>query len=395
MIKRELLERFFEAANMERWNDHISPVELTELDKQSHKMVIAFVLAKFEEDHYADINWQGLIEGSIYEFLHRTVLTDIKPPVFHKMELKKKPQLNNLVLKTIMPELQGLRPDFVEHFVEYLNNPHYLKEEKRILKAAHYLATNWEFKIIYHTAPYIYGINHTKEAIDNQIEDHYDLIGVQKILLEKKSYGFIDLCGQLRFQKRWAQSPRVPKTSVLGHMYIVAILSFLLSLDVNACDKRLYNNFFAGLFHDLPEVLTKDIISPIKSSVEGLDDIIKEYEKSQMNDVLLPLLPTAWHYEMKYFTEDEFKNKVKGKKPGISSTEMNKKYNKNECEPLDGGIIDVCDKLTAFIEANASINHGITSKHLIEGRKSILKDYRTKKISGINIKQMFDYFKEN
>ena len=33
----------------------------------------------------SEINWQNLIEGGIFEFLHRTILTDIKPPVFHKM----------------------------------------------------------------------------------------------------------------------------------------------------------------------------------------------------------------------------------------------------------------------------------------------------------------------
>ena len=43
-----LIERFYEAASMNRWNDHIRPVELTELDKQAHKMVIAYVIAKFE-----------------------------------------------------------------------------------------------------------------------------------------------------------------------------------------------------------------------------------------------------------------------------------------------------------------------------------------------------------
>jgi putative hydrolase of HD superfamily len=159
------------------------------------------------------------------------------------MEIKKKPELNELVLNTLMTELDGLRPDFIENFVRYLNEPNFLREEKRILKASHYLATNWEFKIIYNTAPYIYGINQTKEAIDNEIEDHYDLIGVQKIMLEKKSYGFVDLCGQLRFQKRWALSPRVPKTSVLGHMYIVAILSFLFSLEINACPTEFITTF--------------------------------------------------------------------------------------------------------------------------------------------------------
>jgi putative hydrolase of HD superfamily len=75
---------------------------------------------------------------------------------------------------------------------------------------------------------------------------------------------FIDLCGQLRFQLRWSYLHRIPKTSVLGHMLIVAVLSYLFSLEIGACRKRCYNNYFTGLFHDLPEVLTRDIVHPVK-----------------------------------------------------------------------------------------------------------------------------------
>jgi putative hydrolase of HD superfamily len=392
-----LIERFYEAASMNRWNDHIRPVELTELDKQAHKMVIAYVLAKFEEsDRDIEINWQNLIEGGIFEFLHRTILTDIKPPVFHKMMEEKADDLNKYVIDQLNMDMDGMGKHFKENFKKYFFDHNYSKIEKRILKAAHYMATNWEFKIIYHTSPFIYGIEETKESIENQIEDHYDLIGVQKISLEKKSFGFIDLCGQLRFQERWAHSPRLPKTSVLGHMYIVAITSYLLSLDNNACQKRLYNNFFTGLFHDLPEVLTKDIISPIKTSVKGLEDIIKDYEEDQMKNRLLPLLPVSWRKEMRYFTEDEFENKIKinGKIINrISFNELNTTYNNNEFYPLDGKLIKACDKLTAFIEADISIKHGITSKHLEEGRKNIYEKFKNKRVSGIDFGRLFNYFK--
>jgi putative hydrolase of HD superfamily len=393
-----LIERFYEAASMNRWNDHIRPVELTELDKQAHKMVIAYVIAKFEEsDRDIKINWQNLIEGGIFEFLHRTILTDIKPPVFHKMMEEKEKDLNKYVIKQLDKDMNGLGNNFKENFKKYFFDHNYAKVEKRILKAAHYMATNWEFKIIYHTSPFIYGIEETKESIENQIEDHYDLIGVQKISLEKKSFGFIDLCGQLRFQERWAHSPRIPKTSVLGHMYIVAITSYLLSLDNNSCQKRLYNNFFTGLFHDLPEVLTKDIISPIKTSIKGLEGIIKDYEEDQMKNRLLPLLPVSWRKEMRYFTQDEFENKIKidGKIiKGVSYSELNNLYNKDEFYPLDGKIIKACDKLTAFIEADISIKHGITSKHLEEGRKNIYEKFKNKNVSGIDFGKLFNYFRD-
>ena len=41
MITRPLLEQIFEAASIERWNDHPHPAVFTELGKQAHKMVAA------------------------------------------------------------------------------------------------------------------------------------------------------------------------------------------------------------------------------------------------------------------------------------------------------------------------------------------------------------------
>lgn len=83
----------------------------------------------------------------------------------------------------------------------------------------------------------------TKVAIANEIEEHYDLAGVQKIALGGKTRKFVDLVGQLRFQKRWAQSPRVPETSVMGHMIIVAILGYFCALRLEACPQRAVNDF--------------------------------------------------------------------------------------------------------------------------------------------------------
>ena len=76
---QELLELLFDAASIQRWNDHIRPEQFTELDKQAHKMIFAYVLGKIEEtDRKARVNWSAIIEGGLIELLHRIVLTDIK-----------------------------------------------------------------------------------------------------------------------------------------------------------------------------------------------------------------------------------------------------------------------------------------------------------------------------
>jgi putative hydrolase of HD superfamily len=398
MIRDSFFLFLFEAASMQRWNDHIRPHKgFTELDKQAHKMFFAYVLAKYEEaDRKVEINWVRLIEGSLFELFQRIVLTDIKPPIFHELMAKKENQLNQWVIEKLENRgVYDIKGDFKTKIRNYYFDPEYSALEKKILKASHYLATNWEFEIVYRLSVGFYGLDDTKNSIDNELEEHYDLSGVQKINIGKKTKNFLDLLGQLRFQQRWAQAPRVPETSVMGHMLIVAILSYVFTVEIEGCNKRIYNNYFAGLFHDLPEVLTRDIISPVKRSIEGLSDVIREIEERQVEEKILPLLPLTWHNEIKYFTKDEFDSKIikEDNIIRVSSLEINQKYNKDEYSPIDGQIIEVCDKLSAYMEACLSINHGVKSHFLEEGQKMIFNKYKDKEVAGINFGEIFSYYK--
>lgn len=398
-LDKELIELIFGAASIRRWNDQINPMEFTELDKQAHKMIIAWALARCEEDRRSTnpIKWKLLIEGAMFELLQRIILTDIKPPVFHRMMSENGQQLNQWVIRELAPMTQKIRGGFHERMERYLLDPGYAGYEKRILKAAHYLATQWEFNILYKLCPFIRGIEQIKGEIEDQIEDHIDLIGVQKIALQRKTYGFIDLCGQLRFQKRWSQSPRIPATSVLGHMLMVAILTYLTLCDTDACEARLVNGFQGALFHDLPEALTRDITSPVKNAVEGLAETIKKYENLQMEEKVQPLVPPRWYRDLAYFTDNEFDNRVMLDKKiviGLSFEEFSEKYNDASFYPVDGEIICCADKLAAFIEAAESIRNGVTSKHLQEGIDRLWKEYQNRTIGPVNIGAAFAQFRE-
>jgi putative hydrolase of HD superfamily len=397
MIQKELIEKIYVAASMQRWMDHIRPVEYSELDKQAHKMMIAFLIGKYEEliNGKGRIDWSRLVEGGLFEFLQRVVLTDIKPPIFNRIKSKHGDVLNRLMLENLSRTMEGVK-GLRTRFETYLTDPEEAAFEKSVLKAAHDLATYWEFRMIYELNQNIYGIDATKKRIESEVEAHYGLAGVQQIVLYKKSQGFVDLCGQLRFQQRWAQTQRVPKTSVLGHMLIVAILSYLLSLEITTCRERLYNNYFAALFHDLPEVLTRDIVSPVKRSFEGLEDTIKEIEQELLSESILPLLPEQWHSEMRYFyfTEDPFENKVieKGKvRSGFSVEEITERYDSDEYQPLDGNIIFLCDKLAAYLEAVLSIKHGISSRVLTDAKNKLRSKYGQTVVGGIPFGQLWDY----
>ena len=394
MIRKALLLKIFDAANMQRWNDKIRPVELRELDKQAHKMIIAYFLGKFEEDH-KEFAWIRIIEAGIFEFLQRLVLTDLKPQILYKIseDRDKYRQLNEWVYKELEPIISPLGEGFCKRFEDY-----FVREEEdinsRILSAAHFYATKWEFDIIERANPQGYEISEIKESLQAKQEKYYDLKGIQHLALYSKYRNFIDLCGQLRFQLRWSHIHRVPKTSVLGHMLIVAVLSYLFSLQVGACHKRAVNNYFTGLFHDLPEVLTRDIISPIKSSVAGLGELIKEYEKDQMEQEVYGLLPDQCHAEMRMFTENEFSSiiTVNGNTEEKSSDAINDSYNDDAYDPRDGELIRATDHLAAFIEAYMALKNGIKSKELEDAKTGLNNQYSQSAIAGIKFGEIYADF---
>ncbi len=395
-MNKELLEIVFEAASIQRWNDHIRPNKgFTELDKQGHKMYYAFILGRLEEmDQRRDIHWTELIEGGIFEFLHRIVVTDIKPPIFYKLMEKKREELNQWVIQELEERITDFPDGFMDRMVAYLDRPEDTFLEKRILKAAHFLATNWEFKFIYHMSSGLFGLDETKKRIEDELEEYYNIAGVQNLVLNKKTSNFLDLVGQLRFQQRWAQSPRIPETSVMGHMLVVALMAYLCSVQIDACPQRIANNFFGGLLHDLPEVLTRDIVSPVKKAVKGLDMLIKDIESSQLDEQIFPLLPKELHSQIRYYTENEFQSKIimDGNVQITTSRDISEKFNEDIYQPLDGEILKGCDQLAAYLEAAISLQHGIRSYHIQNAFETLKEANSDLFISGIDFGKIYRNF---
>jgi putative hydrolase of HD superfamily len=394
MIRKALLLKLFQAAYMQRWNDKLRPVDLYELDKQGHKMIIAYFVGKFEENKKG-FNWVEIIEGGIFELLQRIVLTDLKPPILYRIkeDAEKYQELNNWVCTELESYIQPFNNDFWQRFKNYLSDT----EDglnRRVLAAAHFYATGWEFSILERANPRGYEMDEIRKNLDTQQEKYYDLPGIQQLALRSKYRQFIDLCGELRFQIRWSHIHRAPKTSVMGHQLFVAIISYLLSLHLGACPRRLINNYFTGLFHDLPEVMTKDISSPVKGAVPGLGGLIAKIEKDLMEREVYALLPKKWRSQVRFFTEKEFTDVVTidGKRQEVTSQQIVDSYNDDCYEPRDGTLVKAADDLAAFIEACAGIDNGSASPELADAKMQKRGDYKGMKIGNLDLSAIYADF---
>jgi putative hydrolase of HD superfamily len=293
--------------------------------------------------------------------------------------------------RTIISD-KSLFADFTAHILE---TPDRTDLTWRVLRAAHKYSAMREVDMLKMVNEPFRMIN-IEKGLNKDIEEFLDLRGMQLLISKQQPYDFLMEIERLRFQTRWNQTPRVPRTSVLGHSYFVATLTLLMSRDINMCDGRIYNNFFSALFHDLPEAVTRDIISPVKQATDHLPQIVKMIEDQIVARELMPLMDASFRDEIMYFTSDEFDNRIcesDGSSKIVSFEDLQSAFNDRRYKPVDGKLVRAADHIAAFVEADCSIQYGITSSHLREGRSKILAIYPDgKKINGLDIAKFFREF---
>lgn len=401
-MDKNLVLRIFEGFSIQRWNDLIRPFDLVEMDKAGEKMVLAYIIGKYEEKKGHKIDWNWMIYAALFDLLKKIALCDIKAPVQQilKREYSKEYlRLNEWVLNQYRQLITD--DDLFSRFTIYIGQkagsfaiPEQLKTTIHVYTAAHKYSTIREMEML--------SVVNEKERlakIDSdlraELQPFLDLEALQKLITRQKEFDFLLKIEQLRFQTRWNQTPRIPQTTVLGHCFFVAVMTLLLSRESNSnmSTRRVVNNFFSALFHDLPEAVTRDIISPVKQATDALPNIVKKIEDEIVNKELVPLMDESYVDEVIYYTSDEFSDRIMtkdGKIQNVSYEELNEKYNSDEFNPVDGKLVRICDHLSALMEADISIKHGITSTHLSSGREGMLAHYQQGQIiSGINVNELF------
>ena len=402
MLTQKFALKIFEGFSIQRWTDLIRPFDIVEMDKAGEKMVLAYIIGKCEEQKGVFVDWTWMIYASLFDILKKIALCDIKAPI---QQILKKDyaseylRLNEWILNQYKPLIDDSA--LFSQFTIYegqragtFDIPEKSRAAERILSAANKFATMRELQMlsIVNEPERLEKIN--KELLAD-LQGYLDLTGLQLLMTRQKSYDFIMKIEQLRFQTRWNQTPRVPKTSVLGHCFFVAVITLLLCRQSGQkmCEKRLINNFFSALFHDLPEAVTRDIISPVKQATDELPSIVKRIEDEIVNKELVPLMEPYFSDELMYFTSDEFSNRIKDKKGNaevVSWEDLNGKYNQDDFSPVDGRTVRIADHLSALLEADSSIKHGITSNHLEYGRNSMISHYKPgETINGIDVGKLF------
>lgn len=123
------------------------------------------------------------------------------------------------------------------------------------------------------------------------------------------SYNFFAMHGRMKYINRWALMRNTLSENISQHSNDVAAIAHALCTLGNVRLGKSYNAeraAFLGLYHDMPEIITGDMPTPVKYHSEEMEKAYLAVEDMASNK-LLSMLPEdiREHYESAFFKKEE------------------------------------------------------------------------------------------
>jgi len=441
MVTYALAAKLFESFSILRWNDRLRPIELLEIDHNALKSMLTYFLGKTSEQQQK-IDWRRIVDVNVMDLLSKISTSDIQSAV--RDRLKNEQAFKTFIIKDWeKPSLRldkfiSNRKSVLDLLKNYIEGKKNDSAEYKILRFSHKYTTFREFKSIKKFSLTDDDITEIGHDIDKDVTDaiHTSFREEANSLRNEKPSmwlpSIIGIIARLQYQVRWSQTPRIPSTSVLGHSMYCAVLAYFLSIEAKLDDDRIVNNFYAALFHDLPEALSRDIISPVKKADKAIEELIAIIEKDLCEEKVFKQIPDKLMQHFRFITgqicpsgsynlcseqlEDihgfdldmqrddflkrgEFSNRIQltnGKYIIIPWGDDNKSPYKETMDGfkresgIDGKLLKMCDNIAAFMEARMSLQHGIRSPHLDNGISGALSACRGMRSYNLSADEFFE-----
>lgn len=356
--------------SMKRWNNYPRIEDVSLLDNVGYTLHIALFLASLEEKNGNKVDREFLMKRIIFNSFKSLIISDI----------------NSGTKDYILKNDKNIFLDIENKAVEYilsLEAPEYIKKDMReILDNS---SKNLELHIINASKRFAwYKECQVNEKVFTDMyelplkqiqkwfqEDIKHLKSMEELLKNDNFMKYLTYIRRLSHCMRWNQQKRIYPISVMSHLVIITFLSYVIVMieNHNWNNYNMLDMLLRSLYHDIPEAITWDIITPTKKAVPWFVKLLEKVEIDMMNDYLFC-----------YITED-YKNEV---------------YN-FMLHPFDGEngkIVKYADIMSSLIEAKIEVNYG--SNGFLEIYRFIKKKVNTFDAISIDylLKHWLDSFDE-
>lgn len=283
-------EVFRHLNNLRRWTSFSAQPKYNELSKQSLNCIAAFLLAGFAENEGKVVRYERFPKIALYRAYQKAnVLFDTPEHIIDDVcklgEIQR--DAFDAATREIIVEEAG------ESFATFLSEGCGTFEES-IYKAATKVATLVELMEI---SSAISPQNYLRKSqeVSRALQPYYQAVpGLEYVADSNGSiFAVLQVISHLRNRTRWAAHSYVIDCSVLGHLFDTASFAYFMALEQQPTDEvSAAQAFWSGIFHDVAEVWTSDIPSPIKDRIPSFRQATELYEREKLDLEFYSKLPT-------------------------------------------------------------------------------------------------------
>lgn len=280
--------------SMRRWNNKPTFDSISEASNSGFVLHIAHLLAMIEIESGNKVDMVKLISRILLKDMPKCIISDISLSTKSMIQSLSPAAWDKLYKSSIEEVLKHVPDQFKDQFEDAMVNSRDGSIEGSIVNAADLYAAFTEAEINLRFFPEYF--KEPFESINDKMK-RVEINSFKKVLESDELHTYLSLIRTLIYAIRWNQHPRTVPTTVSGHTFFVTFVAYLMAKETESVD--VLNTIERAIFHDVPEALTGDIISPTKRRVEGFESAVEEVESKMVHKVLLPLLPDeiAKHYD--------------------------------------------------------------------------------------------------
>lgn len=271
-----------------RWNNFPRVVDTKHMDNVGFTLHVALYLAYLEDGGHKSteaIDRLYLIKKIIFTSLADLILSDINSGTKGYIKKLDSSIFDQVYAKAFYYIGDFPWPEFLHDDMQNtIADKSHLREDQIFLAAKKYVGFV-EASTNARVFPEMYEV--PLREIETSLRD-MKLESLQKLLSDPESQKFLAHTQRLSSSMRWNQYQRNTPISVMSHKVIVTYLTYVIGFYGNSVweDNDIVEMLLRAIYHDVPEVITGDIITPTKKSVPWFQELLEKVETQMVDDYL-------------------------------------------------------------------------------------------------------------
>lgn len=284
---------------MKRWNNFPRIEEVSHLDNLGFVIHVALFLSYLEEKKWKKVDKLFLIKRLIFSSFNRLILADINSGTREYILSLDKEIFKRLEGKALEKILELNGPEIIKDDIKDTLNDDSKELELLIIEAAKKYAGLRECTINARVYSEVY--EKTFNVIKQDLEKtRTKLLSLDELLWNEDFEKYLSHVRGLSHSFRWIQENRLFPVSVMSHLVYVTFISYVIWTLENEdwAELDMEELLLKSIYHDIPEAITWDIITPTKKAIPGFVEILEQVELKMMEDYMF------------WYVPEDYKNKI-------------------------------------------------------------------------------------